>query len=271
MSKKLDFEIKMPSKEEMDKIRKKRHENARINPNCMSNWLPLVKDLEINQPETILIENSLEEYEEEFFKIFDGKNEKNLKLDSLSKKIKNKAKKIGYPLFMKTGTFSAKHSWKNTCFVLKEEDIFKHYLAILHEQYCVGAASSHFLALREVINVETDLHAFSDMPITKERRYFFKEGKVVGHHPYWPPEALENYNKDVDWKNKISKINKEDKKEVLFLKEKSLLVGEKLSKLYPNWSIDWLQDKKGNWYLIDVAVMEQSFIWKDYKDLKKYL
>lgn len=63
------------------------------------------------------------------------------------------------------------------------------------------------------------------------------------------------------------KINKETKKEVNHLKKLSLIVGKELGKLHDNWSIDWLQDKDGNWWLIDVAVKEQSYIWKDYRKL----
>lgn len=112
------------------------------------------------------------------------------------------------------------------------------------------------------------------MPVTKERRYFYEKGKIVAHHPYWPPLSVEGKwnTDDTEGASKwLSYINKETKSEVLFLKELSKKVGDKLSSLHHSWSIDWLCDKNGNWYLIDVGIKEMSYIWADYKDLKKYL
>lgn len=257
----------LPSEEDLEKLAKKRRKDLKNNINCMSNWYPLIKDLDINIPKTKLIHFPLEEYEQDCFNLFDGGN-----LSSKLKKFENKlieeASNFGTPLFMKSGTFSSKHDWENTCFVKDNNKIFSQWLNIIYNSLMMGASSSHYIVLREFIDTKKELYAFNNLPITKERRYFFEKDKVTKHHPYWPPKSLENQNTNLtDWKDLLDKINKESLSEILLLKEKSLLVGKKLSKLHDNWSIDWLEDKNGNWWLIDVAVMEKSFIWADYKNL----
>lgn len=262
--------LKLPTENELKELSKKRREDLKININCMSIWLPLISDLNINIPKTKLIHFPLEEYEDDCFKIFEKRVTSNKLLD-FEKKLIKEVKTFGTPCFMKSGTFSSKHDWGNTCFIRDEKEAFKNWLNIMHNSLMYGASGSHYIVLRELIDTDKKLYAFNELPITKERRYFFEEKKVTMHHPYWPESSLKGNIKKENWQKILKKINHESKTEIKLLEELSLDIGNRLNKIHPNWSIDWLQDKKGKWWLIDVAVKEQSYIWKDYPYLTKGL
>lgn len=260
--------LKLPNQKELDELTRKRHKDLKDNINCLSNWFPLVKDLNINIPKTKIIHFPLEIYEKDCFDIFDGK-EVSKKLEQFEKKLIQEVEQFGYPCFMKSGTFSSKHDWEKTCSIKNPKDSFKHWLNIMYNGMVYGAGGSHFIVLRELIDTKKELFAFNNTPITKERRYFFENNKITKHHPYWPPQSLKNNIKNnKNWEEVLDDINHESLEEIKLLKKLSLKVGKQLEKLHKNWSIDWLKDINGNWWLIDVAVMEQSYCWNEYKNLQ---
>jgi hypothetical protein len=238
-----------------DKIQAKRLEEARNNPNCLSFWYPKIKDiLNIKTPKTLIIPF---DYNDLLHSL------DNNTTDSFTKSLKNveaACDSIGYPCFIKNSLYSAKHSWKYTCFIESKDNISNHLKNITDSCYCVGAGDSLFIVVREIIKTKAAFYAFDEMPITKERRYFIKDGKVTFHHPYWPPHSIQNPSCS-DWKEKLDELNWESDEEIALLTNLSETVSKHID---GSWSVDWLQDAQGNWYLIDMAIETSSFKWVDY-------
>jgi hypothetical protein len=167
--------------------------------------------------------------------------------------------KIIFPAFLRTGYTSGKHDWIRTCFVPNVHVLPSHMRAICEYSELadlVGLPTTTWV-LREYLPVAAAFTAFEDMPITKERRYFVVDGRVVGHHPYWPPGAFNI--EDLGWRIPLERINKEPASEVAFLTSET----EKVGSVVPGaWSVDWLW--AGRWWLIDMAWAEASFVWWDH-------
>lgn len=254
----------VPSKEESRRISIKIHSEAKKNKTCLSYWYPRIKEgiPEILMPETELVFcNAGDKWH-----LFDGK--KTPHIEDVVRRLTIAANKMGYPCFMKDGIFSGKHDWDNTCFIQGPDQIFKHLynIAEMAETYGVMDVSLYF-CIRKFIPTAPAFFAFNGMPVTCERRYFVKEGKVVFHHPYWIPDSIQNPTSD-DWAELLEELNKETKEEVLYLK----VLTEKIGILLGGaWSVDWLKDREGNWWLTDMAEAHKSFIWKDYPYGKMFL
>lgn len=189
----------------------------------------------------------------------------------------------GFPLFLRTGLTSGKHDWRDTCYVPDAASVESHVSAIIDY-----SASADFMglpcnvwAVRELLPTYGLFTAFDGMPVTRERRYFVRDGAVIGHHPYWPPEALErevdpyfdpdgkvptHYASIDDWRPGLDVVNAESDDEIATLTGMTERVGAVLPGA---WSVDWLwvhrpATNDSGWYLTDMAWAERSFIWADY-------
>ena len=180
------------------------------------------------------------------------------------------SKTIGVPFFLKRGNFSGKHSWKDACFVDASdlEVIIRHMTKIAMDAELCDCAPEYCFVARAMIQTKCAFKAFwGEMPVTKERRYFIRDGNVEFHHPYWPPDSIETKYGDLhtdepNWKALLAEVNRETPEEVEYLTEQSRKVA---SALPGYWSVDWLQDIDGKWWLIDMADGRMSFRWEGYE------
>lgn len=173
----------------------------------------------------------------------------------------------GEPMFMKTGLFSGKHNWQETCIIKKVDDIGPNLARMVEMQEMFGCEESHNVVLRRIIKTNPAFHAFyGKMPVTKERRYFTKNKKVEFHHPYWPPTSIKDPDCE-DWQYKLGLINYESKTEIYYLKDRTERVVEILND-GRDWCVDWLCDENGDWWLIDMAEAHKAFRWHDYKHIE---
>ena len=95
---------------------------------------------------------------------------------------------------MRTDEFSGKHSWKNTCFVEKEEDLRQHIKDLFEDSFMADFIGLPIRALvfRKYLQMDTMFKAFhGEMPVNPEIRYFIKDHEVVCWHWYWVMEAIE--------------------------------------------------------------------------------
>ena len=220
-----------------------------VDVNSMLLWHQKIKNLDIPQPKTeqyIFPEEDLKYLYEEKFK-FD--------MDTL-KKI---AKKIGYPLFVRTDLASGKHSWNRSCYVEREKDLERHIIEVIESNLLADLFGLKFKALffREFIPMDSKFTAFwGEMPVNPERRYFIKDGKIQCHHHYWIEEAIRKPSIK-DWKKVLKKINTETKKEIEFLSKYVM----EICKIFPKGyhSVDFCKAKDGRWILIDMATGESSW------------
>ena len=223
----------------------------------MDHWYPLTKDLPIPQPRTeVALRTGTVSWLEfiETPELFDGQVEH----------LRNKAKELGYPLFIRTDQSSAKHSYIDTCKVESEDRLMRNIYCLIEENELCDL-NIQTLYFRKFIELDSGFTAFNKMPIAPERRYFVRDSKVLCHHPYWPEEAIKNPSREI-WIPKLNALNFEYKDEVVLLTMYATII----SKAVPGcWSVDFAKARDGTWYFIDMADARLSWHPEDCKNYKK--
>ena len=223
----------------------------------MDHWFPLTKDLPIPQPRTeVALKRGTDSWVKfiETPELFDGQVEH----------LRNKAKELGYPLFIRTDQSSAKHSYINTCKVESEDRLMRNIYCLIEENIMCDL-NIQTLYFRSFIELDSVFTAFNKMPIAPERRYFVKDGEVLCHHPYWPEAAIKDPDHE-DWESRLRAVNFEETCEVILLKRYATII----SMAVPGcWSVDFAKAKNGVWYFIDMADAKLSWHPKDCKNYKK--
>ena len=234
-----------------------------MNKTCFSYWYPiLVKSGFTKTPETEIVTTDFDYmpilkvlYGEDKFKNYPA-------LKELIEKIQQAGDRFGWPCFLRTGQTSAKHEWKDTCLIEKRDKIYirRHIINIIEFSEIAGGIvglDCSVWVVRKMLQTEPIFHAFHGMPITKERRYFIRNGEAECHHPYWPEDAFQGDDFTEDRKTLLQEMNKESENEIDNLLDLSEIVG----KIFPEyWSIDWLYSSEG-WMLTDMAEGEKSYHW----------
>ena len=223
----------------------------------MKYWFNILKTIQgINIPRTEIINYT----GDDLMNLCDGIMPNNL--NKLADDIREASTRIGVPFFLRTGLTSAKHNWENTCYVPDNsvKTIKRHIYNIVEFSVLadIMGLSTYTWIVREFLPIRSDIIAknYGDMPISKERRYFIKNGKVVHIQAYWPEHAVKQGHPNIKkWKDVLAEINYQSEQEVKELTVLSELVGSKFKEY---WSVDWLYvDNK--WYLTDMARGEVSY------------
>ena len=220
-------------------------------------WFPKIKDLPIPIPKTVIWLIPKKYFPDIWFEesvVFKM-------IEENEKEILKNARKIGFPLFLRTDQASAKFSWERSCYVEREEDLKRHAFEVIDfNLYCDILHSLPFKALvfREFIQGEIYFKAFfGNLPIGKEVRVFIRDGKVLCHHYYWIKDAIrETRFKPKNWEELLDKASKLSEEDIKTIYKYSELVAERFENY---WSIDFMKSKDGKWYLIDMARGEISW------------
>ena len=219
------------------------------------NWYPVASQI-VKTPKTIFVPVGYE-----LCWLLDGITPKGF--DTLLARLDAACTEIGYPAFLRTAYTSGKHGWKDTCGgITCANDISSAVTEIVGfsnmgfpEQPC------HLFMVREMISTKRLFTAFADMPITREFRFFVSKDKITHVQPYWPPHAVaETVQEDVDWESLLQEASVMTQKEYDFLETMTAKIGMALPD--HEWSVDWLQDKNGDWWMIDMAIAGLSFKWE---------
>lgn len=224
-----------------------------IDKNSMVYWWPKIKDLPIPQPKTEFIEVD----PKLAFQCADGKESYDFD------EFKRIAKKIGYPLFLRSDQLSGKHEWKDTCFVEKEKNLIMNVARVTEATLScdiMGLPVNAFF-FREYIPMKNLFTAFwGEMPVNPEMRIFVKDGQLVCTHWYWIEDAIidpsvKNWREIIaETKKSLSEVSK------ILLRDYSKEVSKTVEGY---WSVDFCQAKDGRWILIDMALAENSWHPKD--------
>lgn len=261
--------------------KKDMYERALKSPTEIRNWWPLVKDLSnINSPFTQLVPVPLggsgDTHKYIHSKNFPRKEDPKTNY-ILGEQIIQQCMRAFFLLkskfpedkefFLKTGSNAGKHSWSHTCLIKREfgaDELEWLLYSQIEEQYMSGRGTTVIdFVFRQMIPTNHVFTAFGKgLPINPEVRVFYVNGKVEYLHPYWPPSAIRTSERN--WEHKLQKMNQDIWKQRELLSQMGQQVGEKLKSIYPNWSIDFLQDSKGKWWLIDVGEAEKSFRWDNF-------
>ncbi len=216
-------------------------------------WWPLVKDLGIPVPKTemILIKP------EDAFAILDGDFSG---LNKVWPTVQEKGKEIGFPLFMRTDLYSAKWSWKDTCFIETEKDLNRNIFQLIDGGSAFGDTPTNAIVLREYIPMDSLFTAFwGKMPVNHEFRYFIRNGEVLCSHWYWIAGAIRDNTDEKDWQRLLEQG---EKKPHDILNDYALKVASVLPEF---WSVDFCLAKDGRWVLIDLAEGKKSWHPEDCK------
>lgn len=207
-------------------------------------------------PETVLIPVK---YNLDF--LLDGIMPKGL--EELEKQIVEAGEITGWPMFLRTDYTSGKHDWKSCCGnATGPEKIGECISALVNWSAIIDVPVTAFMA-RKMIPTSQIFTAFNGMPITREFRLFARNGEIYHVQPYWPEEAFSDRDADL--------LNSGGREKLLLMSVMSETEFEKLAKMtvdvakelpQTGWSVDWLQDTSGKWWLTDMAVDSVSYKWE---------
>lgn len=166
-----------------------------------------------------------------------------------------------YPVFLRTGQTSAKHYWKTTCFLERPEDVEDHMWGLIEFSECVDLIGlpCNTWAVREYLQPPPGTPVskkFMDMPVRREFRCFWRAGKMLCAHPYWPPDALEpELAAEVErTTNMPTTVPEADLMRTLVARAGAAFMEPE------GWSIDVLETDRG-WMITDMALMPVSWHW----------
>lgn len=164
---------------------------------------------------------------------------------------------IGTPCFLRTSHGSGKHDWSRTCYVTDVARIELHVWNLVEWSHLVdlGGLPYDTWAVREMIETDPLFHAFWGMPITREFRVFATEQAVETVLPYWPPAAIRRPDTD-DWEARLHEASTITHAEQTLLEGLAKAAVAAVGGGY--WSIDFLEDREGFWFLTDMADGERS-------------
>lgn len=226
--------------------------------NSLFYWFPLIKDLGIPMPETVMVPFPTKDTLGEFQKLFDGPCEPKGWLEYV-KLVGDACDRIGYPVFLRTDETSHKHGWKDTCYLTGSDDIPDHLYELLEFTEMagwLGGLSIHGYAVRRFLELDVKFTAFhGDMPVATEFRFFVRDGKLQCWHPYWFPACMVRPSVE-GWYGILIEMEKLSNEDLAVLTEWAEKIGGAVGGY---WSIDFCKLKDGSWAMTDMANGDNSF------------
>lgn len=220
--------------------------------NSLVYWYPILQEIRIPTPKTIIVHSDFCDLSS----LTDGKEPEGWR--DFARRLREAMEEIGYPCFLRTGQLSNKHDWKRSCFIEKPEDILSHVANLVETSYMVNIAGRplrfDFWAVREMLNTKPEFTHFpGDMPVTREIRAFVNKGKTQCVHPYWVSDAFKGLGKEE--KKLLKEVQKLPPKD-----HEVYRMIDYIARYFKGyWSVDFLEDKDGKWWCIDMAVGKRSY------------
>ena len=228
----------------------------------LSYWFPLVEAAGLPVPKTRIIQIGRHDLVREF------DNERSESLPILAEQVRAAAIEVGGPpFFLRTDYTSGKPDWNETCCVTDLSLVEHHIMNLVEfsEMADLRGLPTDTWVVREMLNTRPLFRAFrGDMPITREFRYFVRDGVIEHRQPYWPEAALEGQVcmpegcTNILWREMLTAVS------ILHAGERALLddLTRKVSAIVPgHFSVDWLETTDRGWVLTDMAEGEKSYKW----------
>jgi hypothetical protein len=226
-----------------------------VDRNDLAFWFPLIEASGLPVPETRIVTTDVD-----LTDLLDGQAP--VGFEAFLSDLGNAARNIGYPCFLRTGHGSGKHEWAETCFVASPNDLGSHVAALVEWSHLVDMMGlpHQTWAVRKLLATKPlfRCQAWYDFPVTREFRVFIRDDNYEADYPYWPADAVEQGRPDDPaWRELLaeaSRMSDEDIGEIATLAGwASGAVGGGY------WSIDFLQDTAGKWWLTDMADGDRSY------------
>lgn len=178
-------------------------------------------------------------------------------------------------VFIRTDISSAKHFGLEAISIVERgwspvakclSLVFEH-----HELSFMFGPDPQAIMVREFLDLPAPFTAFHGLPISLEFRFFADAGNVFCVHPYWPECALEHHidpDQSEGWKTYLAFQQKrpplDELQELTAMARKAAAACDSTGQHdQGRWSVDFAQDRRGKWWLLDMAPMEESWHWPD--------
>lgn len=224
--------------------------------NDLAYWFPPLERAGLHVPRTKIVKYE----DDDLIKLLDGNDPDGF--DTLLEKLVLAADELeSWPCFLRTGHLSGKHSWNSCCYVEDASAMLSH-VAHLVEESAMGfpGLPTDTWVVREFIPTAPLFHCrdFGDLPVTREFRLFVREDQVEHTQPYWPADALVAADPDdPNWRERLSVASLLTPSEWKPLANEAKRAVAALGGGF--WSVDFLQDANGDFWLIDMAEGDRSF------------
>jgi len=226
--------------------------------NSLGFWFPKIESAGLHVPQTQIVKTDVP-----LVSVLDREAPQGL-MEFIGD-LEKAANEIGFPCFLRTGHGSGKHDWRDTCYLVHEEDIASHVVRLVEWSYTVDLMGLPVdtWAVREMLKTKPlfSCQSYGGFPVTREFRIFVLDNEVTHIQPYWPEDAVERGSPDIDnWRELL------DRSQALSSAERDSLVDEALKAVAAvgggYWSIDFLQDSADNWWLTDIADGARSYFYQ---------
>lgn len=232
--------------------------------NCISYWLPLIEKIGLPVPRTLLIAMT-PDAQRVIWTSEDGEEpdcEALAEWNAFIARLRSACETLGSPVFLRAGETSAKHSWKDSCFVTDFDTIPSHVFTIA--KYCEMASALGLpydvWAVREYLSGESYgvCPIYHDMPLRREYRFFADASGVICRHPYWPQAAIAQGGGPLSGADYAAFARLPEGPELARMDEIAAVAARACGGA---WSVDLLDTDRG-WVLTDMALAAQSYHWE---------
>lgn len=177
-------------------------------------------------------------------------------------------KAVGLPAFVRTDLSSAKHDGPASYRVMLPTDLLPVVSATVSDNemkfWMAPDRNPQAFLVRQWLDLAGGFRAFGmhGQPghlIAREFRVFvYDDGREGCWHPYWPEHSIEDHRPDRDdWRDVLAEQSRLDDTDRLDLLGMAAEAAGTLQR--GSWSVDFAQDRDGDWWLIDMAVADESF------------
>lgn len=217
---------------------------------CISYWLPRIDDAGLPIPQTVLVTTDCQLVDGLDGVTPDG-------FDEFIRELEAAARHVMWSsgmFFLRTGQTSDKHQWKNTCFAsILDLPVRVGRLVEFSECADFLGLPTNVWACRRLLEVEpvAVLPGFADMPLVREWRLFASEKEVTHVQPYWPLGAVLQGGGTQQMHTDLYPEPVPPALAEMAVKAAKACGGE--------WSVDFLEDNDGRWWLTDMAPAACSF------------
>ena len=228
-----------------------------MNRNSALLWFPKIESVGLPVPRTIFVPYS----HHDCLSIFDG--DWSAEFDRLVIAVREACGKIGYPTFIRSDLTSAKHCGPSAYKIVSAGEVATPLSRTIEDnemKLWMQPRGPLAIMVRQFLVLPAPFTAFGGLPISREWRLFADAERVICWHPYWPAEALENYGDRLpaDWHEQLALMHREPG-ELPDLKAMAVQAARACGG--GAWSVDFCQDDTGKFWLLDMAVAQDSYHW----------
>ena len=221
----------------------------------MAFWFPRIEEAGLPVPKTRMLHTDVELYS-----LLDGKTPSGY--HKFMGELQGCVLDVGMPAFLRTGHGSGKHSWSQTCFVRSIDDLPLHVTTLVDWSGSVDlwGLPVQDWAAREMLKPDVLFRCdgWRGFPVTREFRFFVRDGDIEHIQPYWPPGAISETARPSkpDWYERLAAASELPEMASRDLEALAWRACRAVGGGY--WSVDFM-DVDGEWFLTDMAEGDKSF------------